>query len=95
MNERIEKETIRLWREDYAGIFNNDGYNFACIQQIAQHFYKLALEDVKKKVENRLNDLNPIKGWFGDRPLRDVNPKTFPRESELEKIIELIEKLSK
>lgn len=56
MNERIEKETIRLWREEYAKVFNNDAYCLACLQNVAQHFYNLALADVKKEIERRYDD---------------------------------------
>lgn len=48
---------------------------------------------LKVEIEKRLDELNPKVGMFGDRPLRDINPSTFPRESELEKVLELIDTL--
>lgn len=50
-------------------------------------------ERLSAEIERRLDELNPKTGMFGDRPLRAVNPKTFPRESELEKVLYLIESL--
>ena len=51
------------------------------------------MERIKEYIENRLEELNPKKGEFMGRPLRDVNPRTFPRESELEKLQAFIEKM--
>lgn len=51
------------------------------------------LQKVKKEIERRLEKLNPKVGMFGDKPLRNINPKTFPRESELEKLLWFINKL--
>lgn len=48
---------------------------------------------LRAKIERRIDKLNPKTGMFGDRPLRDVNPKTFPRENELEKVLDLIDYL--
>ncbi len=48
---------------------------------------------LRAKIERRLDELNPKTGMFGDRPLRAVNPKTFPRERELEKVLDLIDSL--
>ena len=48
---------------------------------------------LREGIERRLDELNPKTGMFGDRPLRAVNPKTFPRESELEKVLLLIDSL--
>ena len=48
---------------------------------------------LREEIERRLDELNPKTGMFGDRPLRAVNPKTFPRESELEKVLYLITSL--
>lgn len=48
---------------------------------------------LRVEIEQRLDKLNPKIGMFGDRPLRAVNPKTFPRESELEKVLGLIDSL--
>ncbi len=48
---------------------------------------------LRAEIERRLDELNPKTGMFGDRPLRAVNPKTFPRESELEKVLGLIDSL--
>ena len=63
MNERIEKETIRIWLNDgYEEIFHRDAYYFACLQNIAEHFYNLALEDMKKKLEARMPNLKPHQG---------------------------------
>lgn len=45
------------------------------------------LQKVKKEIERRLEKLNPKVGMSGDKPLRNINPKTFPRESELEKLL--------
>lgn len=45
---------------------------------------------LRTEIERRLDELNPKTGMLGDRPLRAVNPKTFPRESELEKVLYLI-----
>ena len=48
---------------------------------------------LRTEIERRLDELNPKTGMLGDRPLRAVNPKTFPRESELEKVLYLIDSL--
>lgn len=50
-------------------------------------------ERLRAEIERRLDELNPKTGMLGDRPLRAVNPKTFPRESELEKVLYLIDSL--
>lgn len=50
-------------------------------------------ERLRAEIERRLDELNPKTGMFGDRPLRAVNPKTFPRESELEKVLYFIDSL--
>lgn len=50
-------------------------------------------EKLIAEINRRLDELNPKTGMFGDRPLRAVNPKTFPRESELEKVLCLIDSL--
>ena len=51
------------------------------------------LEKLRKEIERRLEELNPKKGTFMGRPLRDVNPKTFPRESELERLLSFIDSM--
>lgn len=51
------------------------------------------LQKVKKEIERRLEKLNPKVGMSGDKPLRNINPKTFQMESELEKLLGFIEKL--
>lgn len=45
------------------------------------------------EIKKRLEELNPKKGEFMGRPLRSVNPKTFPRESELEKLLLFLDTL--
>ena len=50
-------------------------------------------EKLKEKIKRRLDELNPKAGMLGDMPLRPVNPNTFPRESELEKVLCLIDSL--
>ena len=42
-----------------------------------------------------MEELNPKQGMFAGRPLRAVNPKTFPRESELEKLLSFIDSMPK
>ena len=50
-------------------------------------------ERLRAEIENRIDELNPKVGMFGDKPLRSVNPKTFPRESELENVLGIIDSL--
>ena len=54
---------------------------------------KEKLEAIKAEIERRLEELNPKKGEWMGKPLRDVNPRTFPRESELEKLLAFIDAL--
>jgi hypothetical protein len=51
------------------------------------------IDKVRAEIERRLEELNPKKGEIMGRPLRDVNPRTFPRESELEKLLSFIDSM--
>lgn len=51
------------------------------------------IEKIRAEIERRLEELNPKQGVFAGRPLRAVNPKTFPRERELEKLLSFIDSM--
>lgn len=55
--------------------------------------YLIDKDALVAEIEKRLEELNPKKGEFMGRPLRSVNPKTFPRESELEKLLLFLDTL--
>lgn len=84
-------EQRNLWRKEIEDAVKN-GASLA-FELIKDERYNKKVEDIKKYIDNRLEELNPKKGEFMGRPLRDVNPKTFPRESELEKMQAFIESL--
>lgn len=84
-------EQRNLWRKEIEDAVKN-GASLA-FELIKDERYNKKVEDIKKYIDNRLEELNPKKGEVMGRPLRDVNPKTFPRESELEKIQAFIESL--
>lgn len=84
-------EQRNLWRKEIENAVKNGAY--LAFGLIKDERYNKKVEDIKKYIDNRLEELNPKKGEFMGRPLRDVNPKTFPRESELEKIQAFIESL--
>lgn len=52
-----------------------------------------AIVAMKAKLEQRLEELNPKQGEFAGRPLRAINPRTFPRESEIEKMLAFLDTL--
>lgn len=84
-------EQRNLWRKEIENAVKNGAY--LAFGLINDERYNKKVEDIKKYIDNRLEELNPKKGEFMGRPLRDVNPKTFPRESELEKMQAFIESL--
>ena len=84
-------EQRNLWRKEIEDAVKN-GASLA-FELIKDERYNKKVEDIKKYIDNRLEELNPKKGEVMGRPLRDVNPKTFPRESELEKMQAFIESL--
>ena len=84
-------EQRNLWRKEIENAVRNGAY--LAFGLINDERYNKKVEDIKKYIDNRLEELNPKKGEVMGRPLRDVNPKTFPRESELEKIQAFIESL--
>ena len=84
-------EQRNLWRKEIEDAVKN-GASLA-FELINDERYNKKVEDIKKYIDNRLEELNPKKGEIMGRPLRDVNPKTFPRESELEKMQAFIESL--
>lgn len=84
-------EQRNLWRKEIENAVRNGAY--LAFGLINDERYNKKVEDIKKYIDNRLEELNPKKGEIMGRPLRDVNPKTFPRESELEKMQAFIESL--
>jgi hypothetical protein len=84
-------EQRNLWRKEIEDAVKNGAY--LAFELIKDERYNKKVEDIKKYIDNRLEELNPKKGEIMGRPLRDVNPKTFPRESELEKMQAFIESL--
>ena len=84
-------EQRNLWRKEIENAVRNGAY--LAFGLINDERYNKKVEDIKKYIDNRLEELNPKKGEVMGRPLRDVNPKTFPRESELEKMQAFIESL--
>lgn len=52
-----------------------------------------AIAAIKAELERRLEELNPKQGEFAGRPLRAINPRTFPRESEIEKMLAFLDTL--
>lgn len=52
-------------------------------------------DSLRAEIERMLDELNPKTKMLGDRPLRTINPKTFPCERELEKVLYLIDTLQK
>ena len=52
MTERVEQEYLRYIEEKKSGAPGNTVT--LNIKEVAQHFYNLALEDVKKEVEKRI-----------------------------------------
>ena len=84
-------EQRNLWRKEIEDAVKNGAY--LAFELIKDERYNKKVEDIKKYIDNRLEELNPKKGELMGRPLRDVNPKTFPRESELEKMQAFIESL--
>lgn len=84
-------EQRNLWRKEIENAVRNGAY--LAFGLINDERYNKKVEDIKKYIDNRLEELNPKKGEIMGRPLRDINPKTFPRESELEKMQAFIESL--
>ena len=54
MNERLNNE-LHSYKEIH-GICGGDGY----LPELVRHFYNLALEDVKKEIEESLDALNKV-----------------------------------
>lgn len=64
MNERLSKE-IERYEEENHGFEGSSRYDCICI---AQHFYNLALEDVKKKIVERIRNTAYCKTFYGQLP---------------------------
>ena len=58
MNQRLEEEINAYLEEKLKISLSETPRTWKITQVVAQHFYNLALEDVKKEVEKNLKELN-------------------------------------